>query len=70
MSVDAGGVHSAASAALQGGGSRAGGDINVNLADMFRGANIAIRDDNDIKKLGQELGGVVVQKFRAAGGAR
>lgn len=70
MSFDAGGVSSAAGAALQGGVSQVAGNTNISFADMFRGANITVRDDSDIKRIGQELGGVFAQKMRGLGGAQ
>lgn len=43
--------------------------VNNNFADMFRGANFVIRTDNDIKRLGQELGGYIKNNTRGLGGA-
>jgi phage-related minor tail protein len=43
-------------------------EIINNFADMFRGANFTIRTDSDIPRLGQELGGYVVNNIRGLGG--
>jgi phage-related protein len=50
----------------------AAGSIGANtysFADMFRGAVFNVRNDNDIKLIGQELGNVITQNTRALGGA-
>jgi|GEM_PF-982683 len=51
-------------------GATAGGSqITNNFADMFRGANFHVRNDNDINVLAQKLGGVITSNTRGLGGA-
>ncbi|WP_199925518.1 phage tail tape measure protein [Paenibacillus bouchesdurhonensis] len=70
MSFDASGVSSAAGSSLQGGGSQVAGSTTNNFADMFRGANFVVRNDNDIKLISQEIGGMFTQRTRGLGGAQ
>lgn len=54
---------------LSTGGSGSIGANTYSFADMFRGAVFNVRNDNDIKLIGQELGNVITQNTRALGGA-
>lgn len=42
---------------------------NVNLYGLFAGANIHIREDNDIRKLAQQIGSLTTGNTRGLGGA-
>ncbi|MNV46583.1 hypothetical protein D3C71_1384200 [compost metagenome] len=73
MSFDASGMTAAVSS-LGGSGGSIGSPVNnsntnVSFADMFRGANFVVRNDNDIKLIAQQLGGIVNQNLRGLGGA-
>jgi len=54
--------------AMSNGGSGAT-QVTNNFSDMFRGANFVIRSDNDITKLGQEIGSYISNNTRGLGGA-
>ncbi|OMF70514.1 phage tail tape measure protein [Paenibacillus glucanolyticus] len=71
MHVDPVGLSVAASSAMSGtqGSAPTGGVVNqYNMEGLFKGANINIRNDDDIKKLGQEFQGIIRGNSRGLGG--
>jgi phage-related minor tail protein len=71
MHVDPVGLSVASSSAMTGsqGSAQTGGVVNqYNMEGLFKGANINIRNDDDIRRLGQEFQGIIRGNSRGLGG--
>jgi phage-related minor tail protein len=68
MAIDASGMVAAATAGSSSASAPAAPSIVLNFADMLRGGNFVIRNDNDGALLAQQFANMVTQKFRGIGG--